>query len=78
MTDSTRAAAATHLDVRLRYLRRLHEEAVYLREGFPMDDRDWRALETRFQELERTPLPLISVQELEDIIDEMERRASFT
>jgi hypothetical protein len=78
MTDSTRAAAATHLDVRLHYLRRLHEEAVYLREGFPMDDRDWLALEARFEVIERTPLAFVVVQELEDVIDEMERRANFT
>ena len=77
MIDSTHAAAATHLDVRLGYLRRLHEEAVYQREGLPMDERDWLELETRFQAIERTPLELVSVEELEAIIDEMEKRASF-
>jgi hypothetical protein len=45
MTDPTGDALRhNHLDVRLGYLRRLHEEAAFLRASL-VDDPDWTALE---------------------------------
>jgi hypothetical protein len=77
MTDPTGDALRhTHLDVRLGYLRRLHEEAVFLRSS-PVDDPDWNALEQRFDAIEKTPRALLSVEEIEALIDELETRASF-
>ena len=77
MTDPTGDAIRhTHLDVRLGYLRRLHEEAFFLRSS-PVDNPDWHALEQRFDAIEKTPRELLSVEEIEALIDELETRASF-
>lgn len=77
MTDPTGdAIRTTHIDVRLGYLRRLHEEASFLRSS-PVDDPDWNALEQRFDAIEKTPRERLSVEEIEALIDELETRASF-
>jgi hypothetical protein len=77
MTDPTGDALRhTHLDVRLGYLRRLYDEAALLSSS-PVDDPDWNALQQRFDAIAKTPRDLLSVEEIEALIDDMETRASF-